>query len=118
MNFETVSRETVILDPGNKMTRKAIASENRRDPLTGRTARICHFMALKWEKPDFNMNFFTGGPGDEFARVHLVFSPRTFFNQALGTSDIGALRNLYNETLCLALPEEINRTLKPDFQRQ
>ncbi len=328
MNFETVSRETVILDPGNKMTRKAIASEIRRDPLTGRTARICHFMALKWEKPDFdklvagteqwcpfcpdkvmkvtpcfpeeivaegrmvlddkvlfpniapydslgavatlgaqhyipmtqiepqriagalrlamrffrrihelkhpesvyhlinwnympasgsslihphlqvfatafapnlmreeleaakcymeingtnywddlvaaetksgerflaeigrthwfsayapmgvagdvlavvegvdctieltdedlldiaagltramaaydkmgiynfNMNFFTGAPGDGFARVHLVFSPRTFFNQALGTPDIGALRNLYNETLCMAL---------------
>jgi UDPglucose--hexose-1-phosphate uridylyltransferase len=343
MNFETVSRETVILDPGNRMARKAIASEIRRDPLTGRTARICHFMALKWEKPDFdklvagteqwcpfcpdkvmkvtpcfpeeivaegrmvlddkvlfpniapydslgavatlgaqhyipmtqiepqriagalrlamsffrrihelkhsesvyhlinwnympasgsslihphlqvfatafapnlmreeleaaksyleangtnywddlvaaetksgerflanigrthwfsayapmgvagdvlavvegvactieltdedlldiatgltramaaydkmgiynfNMNFFTGASGNEFARLHLVFSPRTFFNQALGTPDIGALRNLYNETLCMALPEEINRTLKPEFQSQ
>ena len=343
MNFETVSRETVILDPGNRMARKAIASEIRRDPLTGRTARICHFMALKWEKPDFdklvagteqwcpfcpdkvmkvtpcfpeeivaegrmvlddkvlfpniapydslgavatlgaqhyipmtqiepqriagalrlamsffrrihelkhsesvyhlinwnympasgsslihphlqvfatafapnlmreeleaaksyleangtnywddlvaaetksgerflanigrthwfsayapmgvagdvlavvegvactieltdedlldiatgltramaaydkmgiynfNMNFFTGASGNEFARLHLVFSPRTFFNQALGTPDIGALRNLYNETLCMALPEEINRNLKPEFQSQ
>ena len=343
MNFETVSRETVILDPGNRMARKAIASEIRRDPLTGRTARICHFMALKWEKPDFdklvagteqwcpfcpdkvmkvtpcfpeeivaegrmvlddkvlfpniapydslgavatlgaqhyipmtqiepqriagalrlamsffrrihelkhsesvyhlinwnympasgsslihphlqvfatafapnlmreeleaaksyleangtnywddlvaaetksgerflanigrthwfsayapmgvagdvlavvegvactieltdedlldiatgltramaaydkmgiynfNMNFFTGASGNEFARLHLVFSPRTFFNQTLGTPDIGALRNLYNETLCMALPEEINRTLKPEFQSQ
>ena len=343
MNFETVSRETVILDPGNNMARKAIASEIRRDPLTGRTARVCHFMALKWEKPDFgnlvagteqwcpfcpdkvmkvtpcfpeeivaegrmvlddkvlfpniapydslsavatlgaqhyipmtqiepqriadafrlamsffrrvheikhpesvyhlinwnympasgsslihphlqvfatafapnlmreeqeaaksymetngtnywddlvaaetksserflakigrthwfsayapmgvagdvlavvegvdctieltnedlldiatgltramaaydkmgiynfNMNFFPGAPGDKFARLHLVFSPRTFFNQALATPDIGALRNLYNETLCMAMPEEINRTLKPDFQSQ
>jgi UDPglucose--hexose-1-phosphate uridylyltransferase len=341
MNFESVSRETVILDPGGNMARKAIASEIRRDPLTGRTARVCHFMALKWEKPDFdklvagteqwcpfcpdkvmqvtpcfpeeivaegrmvlddkvlfpniapydslsavatlgaqhympmtriepqriadafrlamrffrrlheinhpesvyhlinwnympasgsslihphlqvfatayapnlmreelaaaksyleanrtnywddlvaaetkrgerflakigrthwlsayapmgvagdvlavvdgvhcmieltdedlldiatgltramtaydkmgiynfNLNFFPGAPGDEFARLHLVFSPRTFFNQALATPDIGALRNLYNETLCMAMPEEINRTLKPDFQ--
>jgi len=343
MNFESVPRETVILDPGGNMARKAIASEIRRDPLTGRTARVCHFMALKWEKPDFdklvagteqwcpfcpdkvmqvtpcfpeeiapegrlvlddkvlfpniapydslsavatlgaqhylpmtriepqriadafrlamrffrrlheinhpesvyhlinwnympasgsslihphlqvfatayapnlmreelaaaksyleanrtnywddlvaaetksgerflaeigrthwlsayapmgvagdvlavvdgvhctleltdedlldiatgltramaaydkmgiynfNLNFFPGAPGDEFARLHLVFSPRTFFNQALATPDIGALRNLYNETLCMAMPEEINRTLKPDFQSQ
>jgi len=341
MNFESIARETVILDPNNQMARKSITSEIRRDPLTGRTARICHFMALKWEKPDFdklvggteiwcpfcadkvmkvtpcfpeeivaegrmllddkvlfpniapydslsavatlgaqhyipmtriepqriadamrlamnffrrlhemkhpesvyhlinwnymppsgsslihphlqifasafapnlmreeldaakrymestgtnywddlvaaetqsgerflaqigrthwlsayapmgvagdvlavvegvgcmieltdedlldiatgltrtmaaydkmgiysfNVNFFTGAPGDEFSRLHLVFSPRTFFSQVLGTPDIGALRNLYNETLCMAMPEEINRTLKPEFQ--
>ena len=341
MNFETVARETVILDPANDMARKAIPSEIRRDPLTGRTARICHFMALKWEKPDFdklvagtdqwcpfcpdkvlqvtpcfpqeiipegrmvqgdkvlfpniapydslgavatlgdrhyipmteikpqrirdafrlalkffqqvhqirhpesvyhlinwnympasgsslihphlqvfassfapnlmreeldasriymethrtnywddfvkietqnrdrflgkigrtnwfsayapmgvagdilavvddvvctleltdedllniaqgltramtaydkmgiynfNMNIFTGAPGDTFTRLHLIFSPRTFFNQTLGTPDIGALRNLYNESLCMAFPEEINKVLKPDFQ--
>jgi len=66
----------------------------------------------------FNVNFFTGAPGDEFARLHVVFSPRTFFNQALGTPDIGALRNLYNETLCMAMPEEINQTLKPEFHRR
>ena len=36
------------------MARKAIPSEIRRDPLTGRTARICHFMELTWEKPDFD----------------------------------------------------------------
>ena len=53
MNFESIARETVILDPNNQMARKSITSEIRRDPLTGRTARICHFMALKWEKPDF-----------------------------------------------------------------
>ena len=341
MNFESIARETVILDPNNQMARKSITSEIRRDPLTGRTARICHFMALKWEKPDFdklvggteiwcpfcadkvmkvtpcfpeeivtegrmvlddkvlfpniapydslsavatlgaqhyipmtriepqriadamrlamnffrrvhamkhpesvyhlinwnymppsgsslihphlqvfatafapnlmreeldaakrymesngtnywddlvaaetnsgerflakigrthwfsayapmgvagdvlavvedvgctieltdedlldiatglsrsmaaydkmgiysfNVNFFTGAPDEEFARLHLVFSPRTFFSQALGTPDIGALRNLYNETLCMAMPEELNRTLKPEFQ--
>jgi galactose-1-phosphate uridylyltransferase len=63
----------------------------------------------------FNMNFFTGTEGDDFSRFHLVFSPRTFFNQALGTPDVGALRNLFNETLCMAFPEEINTMLKESF---
>jgi len=63
----------------------------------------------------FNMNLFTGAPRDDHARVHLVFSPRTFFNQALGATDVGALRNLYNETLCMAFPEEIAERLRPSF---
>jgi galactose-1-phosphate uridylyltransferase len=63
----------------------------------------------------FNMNFFTGKRGDAHARFHLLFSPRTFFNQALGTTDIGALRNLYNESLCMAYPEEIADRLRPFF---
>ena len=54
MKFETIERETVILDPGNNMQRKTIPSEIRKDPLTGRTSRISHFMPLKWEKPDFD----------------------------------------------------------------
>lgn len=65
----------------------------------------------------FNMNFFPGAQEDDFTRFHLLFSPRTFFNQALGTPDIGALRNLFNETLCMAFPEEINAMLKPDFEK-
>ncbi|MDQ1330558.1 MAG: UDPglucose--hexose-phosphate uridylyltransferase, partial [Thermodesulfobacteriota bacterium] len=44
-----------------------------------------------------------------------LFSPRTFFNQALGTPDVGALRNLFNETLCMAFPEDIKDMLLPDF---
>ena len=64
----------------------------------------------------FNMNFFTGKRGDESAGFHLVFSPRTFFNQSLGTPDVGALRNLYNETLCMAYPEQIADLLRPDFE--
>ncbi|MBW2489133.1 MAG: hypothetical protein JRE88_17780 [Deltaproteobacteria bacterium] len=64
---------------------------------------------------NFNMNFFPGARGDAHARFHLVFSPRTFFNQALGTPDVGALRNLYNEGICMAFPEEINEKLKPEF---
>jgi galactose-1-phosphate uridylyltransferase len=63
----------------------------------------------------FNMNFFTGSSADDHTRFHLLFSPRTFFNQALGTPDVGALRNLYNESLCMAYPEEINEMLKPYF---
>ena len=63
----------------------------------------------------FNMNFFTGAATDDHSRFHLLFSPRTFFNQALGTPDIGALRNLYNETLCMAFPEDINTRLRPYF---
>jgi len=54
MKFEAIERETVILDPGNNMQRKSIPSEIRKDPLTGRTSRICHFMPLKWKKPDFD----------------------------------------------------------------
>ncbi|MBL0714572.1 MAG: hypothetical protein JJV98_12815 [Desulfosarcina sp.] len=63
----------------------------------------------------FNMNFFTGAKTDDDFRFHLLFSPRTFFNQTLGTPDIGALRNLFNETLCMAYPEEINTMLKKRF---
>jgi galactose-1-phosphate uridylyltransferase len=63
----------------------------------------------------FNMNFFTGRSGDAHARFHLVFSPRTFFNQKLGATDIGALRNLFNETLCMAYPEEIAAMLRQDL---
>jgi galactose-1-phosphate uridylyltransferase len=63
----------------------------------------------------FNMNFFTGAEGDDHARVHLLFSPRTFFNQTLGATDIGAIRNLYNEPICMAFPEEINVMLKEEF---
>lgn len=63
----------------------------------------------------FNMNFFTSVWGDDPFRFHLLFSPRTFFNQKLGTPDIGALRNLFNETLCMAYPEEINELLKKGF---
>ncbi len=63
----------------------------------------------------FNMNFFTGRQGDESAGFHILFSPRTFFNQTLSTPDVGAIRNLYNETLCMAFPEEIAEMLREDF---
>jgi galactose-1-phosphate uridylyltransferase len=64
----------------------------------------------------FNMNFFPGAKGDDFTRLHLVFSPRTFFNQSLGTPDVGAGQKLFNESVCMAFPEEITGMLRPDFQ--
>ena len=63
----------------------------------------------------FNMNVFTGARTDDHFRFHLLFSPRTFFSQKLGTPDVGALQFLYNETVCLAHPEEINDALKKSF---
>jgi galactose-1-phosphate uridylyltransferase len=63
----------------------------------------------------FNMNFSTSTADDDTFRFHLLFSPRTYFNAVLGTPDTGALRNLYNESICMAFPEEINAMLKPDF---
>lgn len=63
----------------------------------------------------FNLNYFTGPLGDPSAGFHILFSPRAFFNQALGTPDVGAIRNLYNESLCMAFPEEIAEQLRPGF---
>ena len=53
MEFKAFQKETVILNPAKAMARKSIPSEIRIDPLTGRSARICHFMKLEWPKPDF-----------------------------------------------------------------
>ena len=64
---------------------------------------------------NFNISFFPGAAGDDFTRFHLVFSPRTFFNQALGTPDVAALRNLGNEGVCMAFPEDINEMLISEF---
>jgi hypothetical protein len=45
----------------------------------------------------------------------LVFSPRIYFNPAIGTPDVAALGRLFGESVCMAFPEEINRILKPEF---
>lgn len=66
----------------------------------------------------FNMNFFTSTADDGHFRFHLIFSPKTYFNAVLGTPDTGALRNVYNESICMAFPEEINAMLKPDFSAE
>jgi len=64
---------------------------------------------------NFNVSFYPGAAGDEFTRFHLVFSPRTYFSEALGTPDVAALRNLGNEGVCMAFPEDINKMLIPEF---
>ena len=64
---------------------------------------------------NFNVSFYPGAAGDDFTRFHLVFSPRTYFNEALGTPDVAAMRNLGNEGVCMAFPEDINKMLKTAF---
>ncbi len=68
MEFEAIRKETVMLNPQQDMAERRIPSEIRVDPLTGRTARICHFMELKWEKPDFEAWWPGPMPGAPFAR--------------------------------------------------
>lgn len=64
---------------------------------------------------NFNMSFFTGSQKDDHARFHLVFSPRIYFNPAIGTPDAAALSRLFGESVCMAFPEEINKFLKTEF---
>lgn len=64
---------------------------------------------------NFNMSFFTGSQKDDHARFHLVFSPRIYFNPAIGTPDAAALSRLFGESVCMAFPEEINKYLKTEF---
>jgi galactose-1-phosphate uridylyltransferase len=64
---------------------------------------------------NFNMSFFAGSQKDDHARFHLIFSPRIYFNPALGTPDVAALGRLFGESVCMAFPEEINQMLKPEF---
>jgi galactose-1-phosphate uridylyltransferase len=63
----------------------------------------------------FNLSFFPGRQNDDHARFHLIFSPRTYFNPLLGTPDCAALKNLFNESVCMEFPEEINVLLKSQF---
>jgi galactose-1-phosphate uridylyltransferase len=63
----------------------------------------------------FNVCWYPGAADDAHARLHVLFSPRTYFNPALGTPDAAALRTLYNETVCMAYPEEIAEIIRPEF---
>ena len=54
MKFEALKKETIVLNPAKNMEQRTIPSEIRMDPLTDRSARICHFMKLQWPKPDFD----------------------------------------------------------------
>ena len=55
MNFEAHRKETIVLNPVKNMQRRTIPSEIRIDPLTGRTARICHFMKLQWDRTNLSI---------------------------------------------------------------
>jgi galactose-1-phosphate uridylyltransferase len=65
---------------------------------------------------NFNVCFFPGAEQDEFARLHVVFSPRIYYNPALATPDATALRTLYNESICVGFPEDIAASVRPEFQ--
>ena len=65
---------------------------------------------------NFNMSFFAGSQEDSHTCFHLIFSPRIYFNPAIGTPDVAALGRLFGESVCMAFPEEINRMLKSEFQ--
>jgi len=64
---------------------------------------------------NFNMSFFSGSFQDEHARFHLLFSPRIYFNPAIGTPDVAALGRMFGESVCMGFPEEINGMLKVEF---
>jgi UDPglucose--hexose-1-phosphate uridylyltransferase len=64
---------------------------------------------------NFNMSFFAGSLDDDHARFHLIFSPRIYFNPAIGTPDVAALGRLFGESVCMGFPEDINKMLKTEF---
>jgi UDPglucose--hexose-1-phosphate uridylyltransferase len=65
---------------------------------------------------NFNVCFFPGAEKDEFARLHMIFSPRIYYNPVLATPDATALRTLYNESICAGFPEEIAVAVREEFK--
>jgi UDPglucose--hexose-1-phosphate uridylyltransferase len=65
---------------------------------------------------NFNVCFFPGAEPDRFARLHMVFSPRIYYNPVLATPDTTALRTLYNESICVGFPEDIAAAIRPEFR--
>jgi len=64
---------------------------------------------------NFNMSFFPGSVADQQARFHMLFSPRIYFNPAIGTPDVASLGRMFGESVCMGFPEEINGLLKVEF---
>ena len=54
MDFEICRKQAEMLNPAKDMARRSVAVEIRKDPLTSRFSRICHFMKLAWQKPDLS----------------------------------------------------------------
>jgi galactose-1-phosphate uridylyltransferase len=65
---------------------------------------------------NFNVSIFPGRKEDRYMRLHVVFSPRIYFNPSLGTPDAAALRTLFGDSVCMALPEQIAAGLKREFR--
>ena len=64
---------------------------------------------------NFNVSIFPGRKGDRHMRLHVVFSPRIYFNPSLGTPDSAALRAMLGDSVCMALPEAIAEKISPEF---
>ena len=65
---------------------------------------------------NFNVSVFPGRREDRHMRLHVVFSPRIYFNPALGTPDAAALRSLFGDSVCMGLPEQIAAKLRTEFR--
>ncbi len=63
----------------------------------------------------FNVCFFPGRGEEKHFRLHLVFTPRIYYNPQLATPDATALRTLYDESICIGYPEEIAGRLRGRF---
>ena len=64
---------------------------------------------------NFNVSIFPGRKEDRHMRLHVVFSPRIYFNPSLGTPDAAALRTMFGDSVCMALPEKIAAKLRSEF---
>ena len=64
---------------------------------------------------NFNVSIFPGRKEDRHMRLHVVFSPRIYFNPSLGTPDSAALRAMLGDSVCMALPETIAEKIKYAF---
>lgn len=90
-----------------------LTDNDLRDIAAGLTRTMAAYDKVGIES--FNMSFFTGAWGDDHMRFHLLFSPRIYFNQALGAPDANSIRNLCNESICTSYPEDINKHLLSSF---
>jgi UDPglucose--hexose-1-phosphate uridylyltransferase len=64
---------------------------------------------------NFNMSFYAGSKNDDHARLHLIFSPRIYFNPSIGTPDVSSLGRLFGESVCMGFPEEISKLLRSQY---
>lgn len=63
----------------------------------------------------FNLAFYPGPQNQDYFWTHACISARTILQPTLGTTDLGTLRQLYNEPYTLVWPEELSKKLKAYF---